>query len=270
MNGVRSVVDGEAGPAWVALHGYPDTLRVFDPLAAALRPHARLLRFDWPGQGKSMLADGAPPFDPWERARFLAALLDDAALDRVSLVAHDMGVLPALAFAKLHPERTERLVLSHALIDDRGPVSLDIALLRGAHLYPWVLSHAPGIVFDRCIASFLAPGHALAVDALAEMRADFVRTRDAVVELCRAYDAALPRFLDELGDLPGVAVELVWAESSELHFPVAHAEALARRVQTARISGLSPAPRLPAPRHWAFAQGGPTLAKIVEIMRFGA
>ncbi len=264
MNGLRTALDGDTGPTWVALHGYPDTLRVFEPLAAALRPHARLVRFDWPGQGRSVAEAADPPRDPWARARFLAALLDELELPRTSLVAHDMGVLPALAFARLFPARVERLVLAHALLDDRGPVSLDITLLRGAHLYPFVLAHAPGLVFDRCMATFLPEVHALAPAGVAEMRDDFVRTRDAVIEVCRAYDAALPSFLAELGDLAGVPVDLVWSTAPDLHFPVAHAEALARRVQSARIH------RMAEGRHWMLAGDAPTFAKIVEIMRFGA
>lgn len=267
MNGVRRALVGRAGPTWVALHGYPDTHRVFEPLASAASEHLRMLLFDWPGQGKSERTAGGP-FDPWDRARFLARLLDDEGMDRVSLVAHDMGVLPALAFAALFPARTERLVLAHALIDDRGPVSLDIALLRRARLYPFALTAAPGFVFDRCRRSFLLPGHALAVEHLAEMRADFRRTRRAVVELCRAYDTALPSFLDRLGELPGVPVDLVWSTGPGLHFPIAHARALAARVQNARIWALDPV-AYPA-RHWAVAQGGPMLARIVEILRFGA
>lgn len=253
-------VGSQNGTPTVALHGYPDTLRVFEPLAEALRATHRTLLFDWPGQGKSDPLEAT--HDPWDRADFLSDVLDAAGFDRVTLIAHDMGVLPALAFASRFPDRTERVVVCHALIDDAAPVSLDIDVMRGCHLYPWVLSLAPGLVFDRCIASFLDTPHALSPDSLAEMRADFIASRDRVISVCRAYDKALPSFLSTL-ELSSF-LSLLWSpEGAHLHFPIAHAQALAGRVPRARIDLLPPC------RHWAFAQGGAILAKIVDFLRLG-
>lgn len=258
-------VGSQNGTPTVALHGYPDTLRVFEPLADAVAATHRTLLFDWPGQGKSDPLERT--HDPWDRADFLRDLLDAAGIDRATLIAHDMGALPALAFAQRFPERVDRVVLSHALLDDAAPVSLDIELMRGCHLYPWVLSLTPGLVFDRCVASFLDPPHALSRESLAEMRADFVAARDPVIASCRAYDAALPTFLSSLR-LPNAPFSLLWSsDDAALHFPVAHASALARRLHDP--DGRAGIHLLPPCRHWAFAQGGAILAKIVEILRLG-
>ncbi|CAN5240070.1 hypothetical protein BH09MYX1_BH09MYX1_31000 [soil metagenome] len=251
------IVGAPNGTMWVALHGYPDTLRVFEPLALSLAETHRTLLFDWPGQGRS---DDLSVYDPRDRADFLRDLLDAAEIDRTAILAHDMGVLPALAFAERHPGRVSRLVLAHALLDDDGPVSVDIRVLRGARLYPWALGLAPGFVFDRCIASFLAPGHALSGEALAEMRTDFVARRGNVVRLCRAYDAALPTFLPALGPI-AAPIDLLWSTGA-VHFPLAHAEALVKKVHSARITPIADA------KHWLFAQGGTSRGKIVDIMRF--
>lgn len=251
---------GSPRPVCVFLHGYPDTLRVFEPLAAALRETHDALLFDWPGQGKS---EDLGVYDPWERAAFLADLLDAAGIEEAVVVAHDMGVLPALAFAERSPSRVSKLVVAHALLDDEAPVSLSIAVLRTARLYRHVLRLAPGLVFDRCVASFLDPGHSLSGDALAEMRQDFLARRENVVSLCRAYDAALPTFLASLvgpGARP-LPVEIVWSDRAG-HFSRAHAAALARRVYDTRMTVLPGAP------HWGFAQGGATLEKVAAVIRF--
>ena len=67
----------------------------------------------------------------------------------------------------------------------------------------------PGVVFDRCIATFLAPGHPRSHDALDEMREDFVARRETIVSLCGAYDAALPTFLASLAGLAGPSAKPV-------------------------------------------------------------
>ena len=254
-----AALPGARRPVCVFLHGYPDTLRVFEPLAAALAETHDALLFDWPGQGRS---EDLGVYDPRERAAFLADLLDAAGIDEAVVVAHDMGVLPALAFAERSPARVSKLVLAHALLDDDAPVSLSIAILRTARLYRHVLRRAPGLVFDRCMASFLAPGHALSRAVLAEMRQDFVARRENIVSLCRAYDAALPTFLASLAGPGATPVEIVWSDRGG-HFPRAHAEALARRVHGARITIVPGAP------HWALAQGGPTQARIAALIRSG-
>jgi pimeloyl-ACP methyl ester carboxylesterase len=248
--------DGARRPVCVFLHGYPDTLRVFEPFALALRDTHDALLFDWPGQGRS---EDLGIYDPWDRAAFVADLLDAAGIDEAVFVAHDMGVLPALAFAQRSPKRLSKVVVAHALLDDAAPVSLAIAILRTARLYRHALRFAPELVFDRCLASFLAPGHALTQDALAEMRRDFVARRENVVSLCRAYDAALPTFLASVGACP-TPMEIVWSNRKG-HFPRAHGEALARRVPSAHMTVLPDAP------HWSLAQGGSTFRRIVARIR---
>ena len=49
VDGVEVVVDGDGPEAIVMVHGWPDTLRLWDPQVEALRPRFRCIRFTLPG-----------------------------------------------------------------------------------------------------------------------------------------------------------------------------------------------------------------------------
>ncbi len=68
---------------------------------------------DLPGFGRSG-KPGSLRYTIDEYADFLERYLDHVAVERVSLVVHDWGVV-GLAFAQRHPERVERLVVINAI-----------------------------------------------------------------------------------------------------------------------------------------------------------
>ncbi len=91
------------------LHGVPnnsDDWLPFLELTGGLAP-------DLPGFGRSG-KPGSLRYTIAEYEGFLERFLEQAELERVSLVAHDWGVV-GLAFAQRHPERIERLVLINAV-----------------------------------------------------------------------------------------------------------------------------------------------------------
>src|SRR5438876_3608016 len=97
------------GPPLALLHGYPDNLQIWCELAPRLADRFTVIAFDWPGMGYSDAWPGGTT--PTHQANRLLALLDVWQLERVTLVGMDMGGQPALAFAALHPDRMERLVV---------------------------------------------------------------------------------------------------------------------------------------------------------------
>ncbi len=109
IDGVDVRIDGPAdAPPILLLHGWPDTLQLWDGTVAALAQAYRCIRFTLPGFDLA-----APP-----RATSLArmAQLIDAVLDatcpgqRVTLLLHDWGCAFGYEYAARRPQRVARVV----------------------------------------------------------------------------------------------------------------------------------------------------------------
>jgi pimeloyl-[acyl-carrier protein] methyl ester esterase len=113
-NGIRLVYElAGAGDAVTLVHGLAASRVVFRSLAEQLANEYRVLRYDLRGHGES----DKPRDDDFSfeaHVADLAALLDGLSIQRTSLVGWSMGASIAVAFAALHPERVERLVLLSA------------------------------------------------------------------------------------------------------------------------------------------------------------
>lgn len=99
----------EMGEPIVFLHGYADSWKSFAPVLAALSPKRRALAIDLRGHGDSDKPEGRYAVNDF--VEDLLALMDALALRKVHLAGHSMGSLVAQAFAALHPDRVNRLVL---------------------------------------------------------------------------------------------------------------------------------------------------------------
>ncbi|MEV4082381.1 alpha/beta fold hydrolase, partial [Nonomuraea fuscirosea] len=86
--------EGDPGhPVVLLLHGYPDTHRVWDEVAALLRDRFRVVRYDVRGAGAS-----SPPRDRRDYGfdhllADLGAVIDSLDVPKVHLVGHDWGSL---------------------------------------------------------------------------------------------------------------------------------------------------------------------------------
>jgi pimeloyl-ACP methyl ester carboxylesterase len=103
--------DAGAGPTTlVFIHGWACDHTVWSEQVAGLREHARLLLVDLPGQGRS-----AKPMDFSYTmdvlAGAVAAVMDDAKVERAVLVGHSNGGLVARQFYRRFPARTAALVI---------------------------------------------------------------------------------------------------------------------------------------------------------------
>lgn len=101
-------VEGGPGPALLMLHGWPDTLRLWDATVDVLRAQRRCVRFTLPGF--DLACPGrAPTLD-----EVLARI--DSAADAVSpdapveLLLHDWGCVYGYAWAARRPGRVARIV----------------------------------------------------------------------------------------------------------------------------------------------------------------
>jgi pimeloyl-ACP methyl ester carboxylesterase len=93
----------------VLLHGYLESLNVWDDFAGLIQPHVRVITPDLPGHGISEVKG------PVHTMEFLAdtvhAALVELGVAKCTIVGHSMGGYVALAFAAKYPEMLDGIVL---------------------------------------------------------------------------------------------------------------------------------------------------------------
>ncbi|WP_295891335.1 alpha/beta hydrolase [uncultured Alistipes sp.] len=104
------VCDSEQGDRCVVLlHGYLESLLVWDDFVPFLYKKLRVVTLDLPGHGISVVTGDTHTME------FLADTVTDAlralGISRCTLVGHSMGGYVALAFCERHPEMLDGLVL---------------------------------------------------------------------------------------------------------------------------------------------------------------
>ena len=110
---------GGKGPAVVLLHGYGETGDMWAPLAAALAHDHTVVVPDLRGMGLSSHPAGG--YDKKTQGEDIAGILDALKIDKVELVAHDIGNMVGYAFAAEHPDRVTKLALMDAPLPGVGP-----------------------------------------------------------------------------------------------------------------------------------------------------
>lgn len=119
-NGTRLFVRvGGKGPAVVMLHGYGESGDMWEPLAKALMASHTVIVPDLRGMGLSDHPDAG--FDKMNQGRDIEGVLEALHVDKVDVVAHDIGNMVAFAFVVEQPGKVSRLVLMDAPIPGVGP-----------------------------------------------------------------------------------------------------------------------------------------------------
>ena len=97
------------------LHGYLETMYVFNELIEALKPSFRIITLDMPGHG---LTDSAPADEDGRRintlafsADVVAGVLAKCGVDHAWVAGHSMGGYVAQQFLSAHPEKTDGIIL---------------------------------------------------------------------------------------------------------------------------------------------------------------
>ncbi|MEO7105371.1 MAG: alpha/beta hydrolase [Rhodoferax sp.] len=108
VEGAELLIEGDRAHTVVMLHGWPDTLRLWDGTVQALAPSMRCVRFTLPGFG-------APQDGPVVRLdgmiQHLLAIVDAVSpVQPVTLLLHDWGCIFGYELATRHPKRVARLV----------------------------------------------------------------------------------------------------------------------------------------------------------------
>lgn len=124
---------GKGDKCVVLLHGYLESLYVWDDFVPLLTPHARVITVDIPGHG---ISEPIAEVHSMElMADVLHDMLDSFGIERVTLVGHSMGGYISLAFCEKYPQRLDGLVLlsSSANADTEQKIEnrrREIALVR--------------------------------------------------------------------------------------------------------------------------------------------
>lgn len=104
------VAEAGRGPPIVLLHGWPEFSLTWEPVMDRLADRFRLIAPDLRGFGGTDRPPG-PPADAARHAADVVALLDALGLDRVGLVAHDVGGAVAQVLGREHADRLRGMVL---------------------------------------------------------------------------------------------------------------------------------------------------------------
>src|SRR5256885_9776855 len=103
-----------AGPAFLLLHGFPHTWRLWTAVIPHLARHHRVIAPDLRGLGATTRA--ADGYDAGTLAADAEALLDALDEPEATVVGIDAGTPPAFLLAMRRPERVRRLVLMESLL----------------------------------------------------------------------------------------------------------------------------------------------------------
>lgn len=109
LNGIAVQIEGEGPRTVLMLHGWPDTLRVWDGTVQALQAHHRCVRLTLPGFGMGEGAAQPPSLD--EMVDTLLAVINAVSPGRpVTLLLHDWGCIFGYELAMRHPDRVAAMV----------------------------------------------------------------------------------------------------------------------------------------------------------------
>ena len=104
--------DRGAGTPVVLLHGYLESLEIWNGFAGLLEDRFRVICPDLPGHGKSGVHGDVHSMDLL--AKGVLAVIDNSEIDKCFIVGHSMGGYSGLAFLEHFPERVSGLCLLHS------------------------------------------------------------------------------------------------------------------------------------------------------------
>lgn len=104
--------DEGRGEVIVLLHGFLESLTVWDEFEDELKDRFRLIMIDLPGHGESNVIAEVHSMELL--AESVNVVLENLDIDKCTLIGHSMGGYVALAFLELFPEKTTGLCLFHS------------------------------------------------------------------------------------------------------------------------------------------------------------
>jgi pimeloyl-ACP methyl ester carboxylesterase len=107
--------DTGEGPVLVLLHGFTESLEIWNDFSAELSKSFRVICVDLPGHGRT--ANFSPVHTMEFMTETVQAVLSFCRIQQCVLLGHSMGGYVALAFANSFPEMLKGLILFHSQAD---------------------------------------------------------------------------------------------------------------------------------------------------------
>jgi 3-oxoadipate enol-lactonase len=144
---------GGQGRAVVFAHGFLMDHEMWRPQVEALRDEFRCIAYDARGWGQTE-TDGKP-FDYWDLADDVVALLDHLRIDRTALVGISQGGFVGMRLALRYPDRVSGLVLADT---DPHAFAPEVVELYGALLDQAIHTGVDDTMADLLTSILFAPG----------------------------------------------------------------------------------------------------------------
>jgi 3-oxoadipate enol-lactonase len=224
-------LEGEADrPPLVLLNSIGCDMDLWDPALPGLRRRFALLRIDTRGHGASSAPDGDYRLE--DLGGDVAAVMDDAGIDRAAVAGVSLGGMIAMQLALDHPQRVSKLALiCTSATMDRDAWRQRVETVRGDGM---------AAIVDLAMSRFLSPGF---VEARPEVAASVRRGLLAMPAAGYAGCAAAirdMRLADRLGAI--TAPTLVVTGSLDTSTPLdPHGAALLAAIRGARHETLEAA-----------------------------
>ncbi len=229
------VESGGEGPPALFVHGLPTAKELWFPVLAALGPRVRAIVPDLIGYGASEKPDRG--LHHREQAAALDALRAHLGLDRLALIAHDLGASVAVDYMRDHAAAVDRLCLMSPPIypDFREPPV--VRLLRRPLVGPALLSVGTSSLFTLAMRRGLAHPERLTARLHRAMVAPYAgRGGRRALRRNLWWGRPAEVFADYPAILRGItAPTLVLHGLEDPYIPVEHARRVARDVAGARV-----------------------------------
>lgn len=244
-----------AGAVPLYLHGVPDNSDLWRPFlqrTGGLAP-------DLPGFGRSG-KPGSRSYTIAEYDRFIERFLDQAEVERVSLIMHDWGTV-GLAFAQRLPERVERLAIIDAV-----PLLPGYRWHRTARIWraPGLGELAMGSTTRFVLRLLSREGNATPGPMPAEWIDSVIEHFDQGTQraILRLYRSSPPEVLEQAGEGLGrlsVPALVVWG-MKDPYLPARFARAYAQALPRAELV------ELPDAGHWPWLDRPEAIDRIVDFV----
>ena len=151
-------------PALVLMHGFPDSMHLYDRLVPLLLGHRQVITFDFLGWGDSDKPEGHR-YDVESLRRDLEAVITYFDLRRIVPVVHDASGQPGIDWSVENPEKTAGLVLLNTYYGPspalRAPEAIERFSTPGIKrdISVWMTRHFDALWiqgYNRQIAEFIS------------------------------------------------------------------------------------------------------------------
>ena len=167
-------------PTIVLLHGYLESLDVWDDFTKLLAPRLRVVSLDLPGHGVSEVKGEVHTMD--FLADVVRGVLEEQGIGKCVLAGHSMGGYAALAFLRKYPEMLDGFILFHSFPGADIPEKIE----HRQREIEVVLSGKKDLLANTVAMGFAAHNRAKFVDAIADLSEQVVLTEEeGVVALLR-------------------------------------------------------------------------------------